>query len=67
MDGIMAEVVGAPRTQPDWSSNNPIEAVREFVAKHPGFAVEEPPFLFNEGMIKDRVTYWPSSFVKRLG
>jgi hypothetical protein len=26
MDGIMEQVAGAPRTQPDWSYNNPRQA-----------------------------------------
>jgi cephalosporin hydroxylase len=65
-DGIMGEVVGAPRTAPDWSWNNPREAAREFVAAHPEFALEEPPFPFNEGAITERVTYWPGAFVKRV-
>lgn len=65
-DGIMAKVVGGPRTNPDWDINNPISAVSEFVAKHPEFAVEEPAWLFNEGSVKKRITYWPSAFVKRI-
>ena len=35
-DGIMKEVAGAPRTGPDWDWNNPLDAAREFAAKHPG-------------------------------
>lgn len=66
MDGIMEDVVGAPRTQPDWSWNNPRQAAHEFVAAHPEFEIEEPAFLFNEGNISERVTYWPSAFIKRL-
>jgi cephalosporin hydroxylase len=66
MDGIMADVAGAPRTEADWSWNNPKTAAAEFVALHPEFAIEEPAFLFNEGTITERVTYWPSAFIKRL-
>jgi cephalosporin hydroxylase len=66
MDGIMGEVVGAPRTQPDWSWNNPRQAALEFVQGHPDFAIQEPPFLFNEGTVTERVTYWPSAYIKRL-
>jgi cephalosporin hydroxylase len=66
MDGIMEDVVGAPRTQPDWSWNNPRQAALEFVAAHPEFEIEEPSFLFNESEIAQRVTYWPSAFLKRL-
>ncbi|HEX6046285.1 MAG TPA: CmcI family methyltransferase [Pyrinomonadaceae bacterium] len=66
MDGIMEKVVGGPRTEPDWSWNNPRQAALEFVAAHPGFTIEEPPFLFNEGNVNERVTYWPSAFIKRV-
>lgn len=66
MDGIMQDVVGAPRTSPDWSTNNPQTAVREFLSRHPEFVLEEPAFPFNESMITDRVTYWPNAFLKRL-
>ena len=66
MDGIMEQVVGAPRTQPDWAWNNPRQAAREFVEGHPEFTIKEPPFLFNESAIHERVTYWPSAFIQRL-
>jgi cephalosporin hydroxylase len=66
MDGIMEQVAGAPRTQPDWSWNNPRRAALEFVGSNPDFAIEEPAFLFNEGGVTERVTYWPSAFIKRL-
>ncbi len=66
MDGIMGEVAGAPRTSPDWTSNNPAEAAREFAANNPGFVVEEPAFAFNEGAVGGWVTYWPGGFLLRV-
>jgi cephalosporin hydroxylase len=66
MDGIMSKLVGAPRAQADWSANNPRQAVHEWVRHHPEFVLEEPAFLFNEGMVKERVTYWPDAFLRRL-
>lgn len=66
MDGIMEELTGAPRSSPDWSWNNPRQAALEFVAENANFAIEEPPFAFNEGNVTERVTYWPSAFIKRL-
>jgi cephalosporin hydroxylase len=66
MDGVMEDLVGAPRSQPDWTWNNPRQAALEFVESHPDFIIEEPPFLFNEGDIHERVTYWPSAFLKRI-
>ena len=65
MDGIMEDVVGAPRTQPDWSWNNPRQAALDFVESSPDFVLEEPAFAFNEGTVTERVTYWPSAFIKR--
>ncbi len=68
MDGIMEQLVGAPRTQLDWSWNNPKQAALQFVAENPNFIIEEPEFLFNESNLsnRERVTYWPSSFLKRI-
>jgi len=66
MDGIKEQLVGAPRSQQDWSWNNPKRAALEFVEKNPEFIIEEPLFLFNEGNISERVTYWPSGFIKRV-
>jgi cephalosporin hydroxylase len=66
MDGIMEEVVGAPRTKADWTWNNPRQAALEFVDSHPNFRIEEPSRSFNEGNISKRVTYWPSAFIRRL-
>ena len=65
MDGIMEKVVGGPRTEADWSWNNPRQAALEFVADRPEFTIEEPSFIFNEGNVSQRVTYWPSAFIKR--
>jgi cephalosporin hydroxylase len=65
-DGIMQELVGAPRSQPDWETNNPQQAAREFVASDDRFVIEEPEWPFNEGLVHERVTYWPSCFVKRV-
>jgi cephalosporin hydroxylase len=65
-DGIMAQVKGGPRTADDWDWNNPQQAVHDFVAQDKRFVVEEPAFPFNEGVVKERVTYWPDAFVKRI-
>jgi cephalosporin hydroxylase len=65
-DGIMEQVAGVPRTAPDWTWNNPKQAALEFVEAHPAFMIEDPPFPFNEGLIRERVTYWPCAFSKRI-
>lgn len=65
-DGIMQEVVGAPRTAPEWKTDNPITAINEFLHEQPMFQLCEPTFPFNEGAIDHRVTYWPNCYLKRV-
>jgi cephalosporin hydroxylase len=65
-DGIMEYLVGAPRSANDWKTNNPKKAAEDFVKNNSNFIIEEPVFPFNEGLIAERVTYWPSAFIKRL-
>ena len=64
-DGIMAQVAGAPRTEPDWDWNNPLTAIDAFLARNPNFQPEEPLFPFNEGKVRSRVTYWPRCYLRR--
>jgi cephalosporin hydroxylase len=65
-DGIMEQVAGGPRTKPDWKVSNPKQAAIAFTQENPDFVIEEPVWPFNEGVVRERVTYWPSAFVKRL-
>jgi cephalosporin hydroxylase len=65
-DAIMGRVVGAPRTEPDWSWNNPAAAIEEFLREDTRFGLEEPAFAFNEGLVTERVTYWPGGFLRRV-
>lgn len=65
-DGIMPNLVGAPGSKEEWSWDNPLEAAIEFVDKNPDFIFEEPPFLFNEGNVMERITYWKKGFIKRV-
>jgi cephalosporin hydroxylase len=66
-DGIMEELVNAPRSHPDWSWNNPQAAAREFLASHSNFTLAPPAFCFNEGNIRTAVTYWPGAWLQRIG
>jgi cephalosporin hydroxylase len=66
-DGIMAQVTGAPRTQPDWGWNNPLTAIDAFLVGNDDFTLAEPGFAFNEGVVRERVTYWPRCYLRRSG
>ena len=64
-DGVMQQVAGAPRTEDDWSWNNPLSAIDEFLERHSEFENVEPAWTFNEGSVTNRVTYWPRAFLRR--
>ncbi len=64
-DGVMSLVHDAPRGKPSWDEDNPIEAAKEFAAKHPEFVIEQPPWLFNESTLGRNVTHWPGAWLKR--
>jgi cephalosporin hydroxylase len=65
-DGLMEQVAGAPRTNDDWSWNNPRQAALQFAREDARFELHEPNWLFNEGAVRERVTYWPDAFLRRV-
>ncbi|MBT5471766.1 MAG: hydroxylase [Nitrospina sp.] len=65
MDGIQEDLVGAPRSQPDWRHNNAAAAARDFVKQNSDFEICEPGPQFNEGQVTKFVTYWPSAYIRR--
>jgi cephalosporin hydroxylase len=66
MDGIMQLVADTPRGAVEWTDDNPIAAVDEFVAEHPEFVVEQPPWPFNESELQSNVTHWPRGYLRRI-
>lgn len=65
-DGVMKEFAGAPRSEPDWTWNNPQSAIFDFLQNNSNFVLEQPSFQFNEGHISERITYWPNAYLKRI-
>jgi cephalosporin hydroxylase len=65
-DGIMADVSDTPRGRPEWRTDNPASAAIEFAATHPNFALEQPPFVFDETLAPVQVTHWPSAYLRRV-
>jgi cephalosporin hydroxylase len=65
-DGIMEIVAGGPRTEPDWSWNNPRQAAHEFVKTAPGFELAAmSPQGFNESLTNQWVTYFPDGLIRK--
>ena len=61
-DGIMGLVHDTPRGKPEWTSDNPTEAAREFAARRP-----EPKWRFNESELDRTITAWPGAWLRRIG
>jgi cephalosporin hydroxylase len=66
MDGVMDLVADTPRGQCDWTENNPVSAVEDFVQTHPEFVVEQPGWPFNESELRANVTHWPRGYLHRV-
>jgi cephalosporin hydroxylase len=64
-DGIMKDLCDVPRGRGEWKFDNPYEAVREFVTKHPDFEIETPAWLFNESELTKDVTYWSGAWIRK--
>ncbi|MFK5920724.1 MAG: CmcI family methyltransferase [Verrucomicrobiota bacterium] len=65
-DGVMNLVADAPRGKPEWSHDNPIEAVKTFCESHSEFILEQPSWPFSESDLKTNVTHWPSAYLRRV-
>lgn len=66
-DGIMKDLVGSPRSSPDWGTNNPYEAARDFLSSHPEFVLRPPAWRFDESQgLKETVTQWPGAWLHRV-
>ena len=64
-DGVMQHVAGMPRTHSDWSWNNPISAVSEFLARRPDFERAPLPRPFDESQATPECTHHPEGWLRR--
>ena len=66
-DGVMEVLHDVPRGKPEWQHDNPKAAALAFAETHPEFVLEEPEFLFRESEVRQRITHWPSAFLRKKG
>ncbi|EIJ43126.1 cephalosporin hydroxylase [Beggiatoa alba B18LD] len=64
-DGSMQYLYDVPRGTPEWISDNPTEAAKEFVKAHPEFVIEQPEWGFNESELTNNITHWPQAWLRR--
>lgn len=55
-DGVMRDLADVPGGDPSWVTDNPLEAAREFLAKHPEF---------EQRAASAATTYWPEGWLWR--
>lgn len=65
-DGIMQDLADVPRGTPDWVTDNPTYAARDFAAQYPEFKIEQPSWPFNESELDQNITHWPGAWLRRL-
>jgi len=65
-DGVMQHVYDVPRGNANWKTDNPVTAVREFLARHREFVQEQPSWPFNESSLSENVTHWPQAWLRRV-
>jgi cephalosporin hydroxylase len=65
-DGVMRDLYFVPRGKPEWRDDNPANAVKQFLARHPNFVLEPPKRVFRETELSEDVTYWSDGWVKRI-
>lgn len=65
-DGSMESLSDVPRGHPDWVTDNPAAAARDFAARHREFVLEQPAWPFNESALRENITHWPSAWLRRL-
>ena len=64
-DGSMKNLSDVPRGKSEWTWDNPVTAVMEFVEENPQFVIEQPIWPFNESDLAKVITHWPSAYLKR--
>ncbi len=65
-DGSMRDLHDVPRGNAQWVWDHPVAAAEQFAADHPNFAIEQPPWPFNESSLKSNITHWPRAWLRRI-
>lgn len=65
-DGFMKDLTDVPRGDASWDTDNPHQAVQDYLKDHPEFEYQQPEWPFNESTLKDNLTHWPMAYLKRV-
>lgn len=65
-DGVMEDLAQVPGGEPSWVEDNPQRAALEFVEHNEEFRLDMPKRMFDESHVSNVLTYWPSSWLRRV-
>ncbi|PZD97850.1 hydroxylase [Paenibacillus sambharensis] len=65
-DGYMKYLADVPRAGEDWSWDNPVSAIEEFLQQNDNFQFVKPMWPFNESNLTENVTHWPMAWLKKI-
>jgi cephalosporin hydroxylase len=65
-DGVMRDLIDAPRGDKNWKTDNPAQAAIDFAKNNGGFVIEEPAWPFNESTLQGNITHWPQAWLKKV-
>jgi cephalosporin hydroxylase len=65
-DGIMKDLSDVPQGNPDWETDHPVAAAKEFCDRHPEFVLDLPAWSFNESSVSNDLTYFPDGWLRRV-
>lgn len=64
-DGITYDLYDVPRGSIQWEWDNPINAIKMFLERHPEFVAETPRKPFTESALTTEISYFPSGWLRR--
>jgi hypothetical protein len=64
----MEQLWDVPLGRPEWRTDNPSRAARDFAASHPEFKIGEPERVFDESNLPGNslATHWPDAYLQRI-
>ena len=65
-DGVMRDLSDVPRGRADWTSDNPCQAVKDFLSRNSNFEICPQAWSFNESQLRENVTHWPDGWLRRV-
>ncbi len=64
-DGIMEDLYNTPNGHNEWKEDNPVAAIRDYLADNSAFYIKDITRVFNESDLDTEVTYFKEGWLKK--